>query len=384
MFRMYLNKNGKERQVTIMEKYYYERVKPARSLTMRQYIYRIGQYRYNWHKALEILLVLKGSIEMNCGGKSFLMEEDDLILINSNVGHASLAKKDNSIAMVIQIEPEYLEEYYHPLSDWEFAGNTDGKNRNSAQAIEIRAIMAAMMTCEESSVPLEKINQEQELNRLFYILFQMFPPRFQGDEIRTRTKNQKDLMKRLLTYVEENYKEKLSLQELSRIYQYNSSYLSIYFKNHVGINFYDYLTRIRIREATLALCSTENTILEIAVEHGFPDAKAFHTAFRKTFGKSPMEYRQQILEENRGKELLERRTFISVQNEEVNQKLLQYQRNFPKNKEGYEDFLKDRQKIEALMDGLKKQVDDSVEQLYCLQKNMEELQKQTEELQHIF
>ena len=59
----------------------------------------------------------------------------------------------------------------------------------------------------------------------------------------------------------------------------------MYFKNQVGINFYDYLTRIRVREATLELCSTDNTVLDVAHSHGFPDVKAFNTAFRKTFGK---------------------------------------------------------------------------------------------------
>ena len=39
------------------------------------------------------------------------MEEDDFMVINSNVGHASLAKKENSIAMVIHLEPEYLKAY---------------------------------------------------------------------------------------------------------------------------------------------------------------------------------------------------------------------------------------------------------------------------------
>ena len=67
---------------------------------MRQYIYWIGPYRYNWHEELEIMLILKGQVELSCGGVAYCLEEDDLIVIDSNVGHASLARSEGSIAMV--------------------------------------------------------------------------------------------------------------------------------------------------------------------------------------------------------------------------------------------------------------------------------------------
>lgn len=366
-----------------MQKYYYERIKPARSLTIRQYIYRIGQYRYNWHRALEILLVMKGTVEVSCGGKNILMEEDDFILINSNVGHASLARTENSIAMVIQLEPEYLEEYYHPMKDWKFEGHTNVQNRNGSLTIEIRAIMAAMMIHANSQNPLDQIAYEQELNRLFYLLFQIFPPEYQAEADLIRTKKQKDLIEKILEYVEENYKEKLSLQDLSSLCQYNASYLSVYFKNHVGVNFYDYLTRVRVREATLELCSTNNTVLEIANNHGFPDVKAFNTAFRRTFGKTPMQYRQQILAEDKGKELSEKRTFLPVDDDTVNRKLSRYQTDVGRNGRNDGGFSGSELLREELTENLKKQIDQSCEELHKLQETMKEIQKRTEELKYI-
>ena len=75
---------------------------------MRQYIYWIGPYRYNWHEELEIMLILKGQVELSCGGVAYCLEEDDLIVIDSNVGHASLARSEGSIAMVIHLDPSYL------------------------------------------------------------------------------------------------------------------------------------------------------------------------------------------------------------------------------------------------------------------------------------
>ena len=103
-----------------MRKYFYEIKRQDRNLNMRQYIYWIGPYRYNWHEELEIMLILKGNVEMSCGGVSYSLQEDDLILIDSNVGHASLARSEGSIAMVIHLNPEYLREYYSPIEDYRF------------------------------------------------------------------------------------------------------------------------------------------------------------------------------------------------------------------------------------------------------------------------
>ncbi|MCD8121355.1 MAG: AraC family transcriptional regulator [Clostridiales bacterium] len=364
-----------------MQKYFYEHVRPARSLNIQQYIYYIGQYRYNWHKALEILLVMKGRVEVSYGGKTVLMEEDDLMLMDSNVGHATLAREEKSVAMVIHLEPEYLEEYYHPMQEWKFEGHTDTGNRGDALLAEIRGIMAWMMTRAGSKNPLDQITWDQELNHLLALLFQVFTPGHQAETEYARTKKQKDMMEKILQYVEKNYREKLSLNDLSNLCQYNPSYLSVFFRNHVGVNFYDYLTRIRVREATLELSSTENTVLEIAHNHGFPDVKAFHTAFRKTFGKSPMEYRRQVLAENRGKELLEKRTFLPMDDETINRKLTQYQTAV--RHDNGNQFSGSKLLREELTEGLKRQVEESGRELDHLRESLEKIQKRAEELSQI-
>lgn len=308
-----------------MQKYFYQLRRPGRSLNMSQYIYWIGPYRYNWHQELEIMLILKGSVELNCAGVNYNLEEDDLMLIDSNVGHASLARTEGSIAMVIHLDPEYLQEYYAPAKAFHFSGCTDQNTRNSPQAREIRRLMAALITRMDTSDPLEKLRFEQGLNRLLILLFQLFPPRRMAQSEAGKTEKQKDMMERIVSYVEENYRERITLKDLGALCGYNATYLSTFFKNHTGINFYDYLMRIRLREATLELCSTNKTILEVAGSNGFADVKSFNQNFRKTFGKSPGEYRRQILAENRGMEFKEKRRFLPLDNTYVNRKLERYQ-----------------------------------------------------------
>lgn len=105
---------------------------------------------------------------------------------------------------------------------------------------------------------------------------------------------------------------------------YNPSYVSQLFKTYLGINFYDYLTRIRLREATRALSRSDAKILDIAMEHGFADLKSFNAAFKESFHKSPTEYRRQLSADHALSDLEFKKTFISADDPYVCRKLEQY------------------------------------------------------------
>jgi len=93
---------------------------------------------------------------------------------------------------------------------------------------------------------------------------------------------------------------------------------------NIGINFYDYLTRIRLREATYELGRTNKTISEIALSNGFSDIKAFNKAFKSNFGKTPTEYRNQLNEDITKNDIYFKKEFLPSNDEDVNKKLMQY------------------------------------------------------------
>ena len=86
-------------------------------------------------------------------------------------------------------------------------------------------------------------------------------------------------MRLLLTYVEEHYAEKLALEDLADYAQYNRTYISTLFKQMVGINFHEYLTRVRFQHALNDLTYTRDNLTDIALKNGFPDTKDSHCPF---------------------------------------------------------------------------------------------------------
>lgn len=97
---------------------------------------------------------------------------------------------------------------------------------------------------------------------------------------------------KIITYIEGNYAESISLEDLSSYVHLNRSYLSSLFKKETGENIYDYLQRFRLEKAKELLVSQRGSIQQIASQVGISDPAYFSKLFKKHVGQTPMEYRK--------------------------------------------------------------------------------------------
>ena len=101
-------------------------------------------------------------------------------------------------------------------------------------------------------------------------------------------------------YIEEHYKENLSLEVLAGIVHMNPYYFSSFFKKQAGENFKDYVNKVRISHAVPLLLSTDMKAYEIAMETGFRDARAFTEVFSRIYGETPSSYKKRVLDKDKG------------------------------------------------------------------------------------
>jgi two-component system response regulator YesN len=101
------------------------------------------------------------------------------------------------------------------------------------------------------------------------------------------------LSKRILSYIQENPGADLSLYALSEIFFLNPSYLSRRFKEETGRNITSTVSDVRLRNACRLLRETERRISQIAVMSGYESPAYFSNVFKRRFGRSPQEYRDQ-------------------------------------------------------------------------------------------
>lgn len=103
-----------------------------------------------------------------------------------------------------------------------------------------------------------------------------------------------ELSSRLLFYLNDNFKNDISLDSLSHAFGYSKSYLSRYFKSCFGIGINQYLTVIRLKNATQLMHEKKHSITYCALESGFNSMRTFYRAFETEFKCSPKHYLEQI------------------------------------------------------------------------------------------
>ncbi len=99
------------------------------------------------------------------------------------------------------------------------------------------------------------------------------------------------IVKQVYKQIKIDYGKDLNLSVIAEKYKINSSYFSKKFKELIGENFVDCLTKIRVNASKDLLNKTEKPIKDIAVEVGFKDSKYFSKVFAQHLGVSPSVYR---------------------------------------------------------------------------------------------
>ena len=95
-------------------------------------------------------------------------------------------------------------------------------------------------------------------------------------------------------FIHEHQGEDLSLGQVAKAVNTSTFYFCKMFKKATGVNFTDYLSRVRIEKAKNLLLNPNLRISEIAYEVGFQSLTHFNRVFKKIVGQSPTEYRGQL------------------------------------------------------------------------------------------
>ena len=99
-------------------------------------------------------------------------------------------------------------------------------------------------------------------------------------------------LEKAVTYMQLNYKERLTLSMISKHVALNPEYFCRLFKKHMGFTFLEYLNQIRLIKIYDDLLFTNHTIMIIIERHGFSNYKVFSRLFKESYGCRPSELRK--------------------------------------------------------------------------------------------
>ncbi len=111
----------------------------------------------------------------------------------------------------------------------------------------------------------------------------------------TSEQSSNTFVKDISDYINNHYKEDLSLQDVASVLGYSDVYFCKIFKQNFGRNFITYLNNYRIDRAKELLADPEINIKDISTEAGYRDANYFTRVFKRIVGSTPSEYRSGVL-----------------------------------------------------------------------------------------
>lgn len=259
---------------------------PGRGAPRLSYISKT-QYSSEWnsnlhaHSCAEMFFITEGHGRFRTQHEEFPVAIHDLIVVNAHVLHTELSQMDSPLEYIV-LGVEGLEAMGDAKGYTMLHLHGGWKELMGCLSLMLQEAFEARSGYEEVcrhllEVVLIRLGRQEALS-------------LEAEPSDSRTSRECGLVRR---YIDNHFKENLSLDQLARLAHVNKYYLSHAFRREFDTSPINYLISRRIEESRFLLRETDHSLSLIAQMLGFSSPSYFSQCFRRVEGISPMEYRQQ-------------------------------------------------------------------------------------------
>ena len=275
--------------------YLYETIEHSSHIPIKIFTQTVSQYPYHWHEDTEVLFVLKGEIEITAENVTSHLYEGNVFVINSNALHYINAVSEGGKAklLVLQFDVNYFGRYKLDASKLQFDLKYEKKGVTKRKAYnQVRGLLASMMKVVINNEEPRQLIVERYLLDLLIVLINNFTVDM---SYKGKSDSSEERIMEIIKYISSNCKDHhLSLDNIAENFHLSPQYLSRYFKNEMGVSLKKVVDNMRMNKSLQTLKASDERIIDIALQYGFPDAKAYYRVFKETMGMTPAEYRELI------------------------------------------------------------------------------------------
>ena len=252
----------------------------------------IREYPIHWHNSIEILYVLKGSININIDTDTFEIREKELEIVNVDEAHRIYSDKDNKV-LIFHIDPYFFEKYYKDINNiFFYANSSDDNAQESPEYYELKSFLARIL-CENVQMS-EDYDEEIEsllVDLLYHLINNFHYLTYEQEELKEKTEHL-TRYHRISNYIFNNYNSNITLQDIAKKEFLSPQYLSHEIKYATGKSFTDLLNITRVEESVKLLLDTDLSISDISDEVGFSHVRYLNKNFKIYYDCTPLQYRK--------------------------------------------------------------------------------------------
>lgn len=252
---------------------------------------------YHDHDFAEITYILSGKGKYLIEGKEYDVSAGDVVMCNPGTGHQHLLADPKNPTV----------EFFTGFSDFHFKNMPknsiilpDGEyvlHTSSETKQEISKHCYEMLAENQMNEPGKYFMLKTHLMQIMLLIIREITDvkdqRQEGCNFESYHKIY--AVKQIINYLNENYENKISLDQIARNMYLSPVYISKIFKEETGESPINYLIKIRLEKAKdLLVHSDDNSIKSVANQVGYDDVYHFSKLFKKYYGISPLYYKKSM------------------------------------------------------------------------------------------
>ena len=248
------------------------------------------RYETHDHSAVEILLTLEGMVTYTIEDKIYQVRKGEILIVPPDTLH-SLTMGEGSSRYLFLFESDAIMTMRDIKSMAMYFHKPFHLRDGSDAHVRIRELLLRAREAYEKRELMGNTMCYSCILRVYATLGQRYlsgiKPRT-GDNMRNMDS---EVINAVMTYINNHYREELSLEDVAKFAGFSRYYFSRSFKRQTGYSFKDYLCQKRLQVAMDLLIRTNRSMRDVAIESGFGSVATFNLVFREKKGCTPTQYR---------------------------------------------------------------------------------------------
>lgn len=259
--------------------------------------YESGSFMWHWHPEIEITYVQKGTMCYKVNHMVYHLKEGDIVFNNSGALHSGTMENQEDCAYIpVTFDPRLIYGFFQSTINSKYVDPVIQDSMLPAICIDqseswhkpFREYLLRIIALDEKKPDFYELDITICLQSMWRLLLEHITY-----EPQTSRENslEYDRIKKILSYIEENYQNKITLNDIAGHIHLCESECTRLFKRHMNTTLFAFLQEYRI-ERSLEFLQDDQPVSAVADKAGFSDPNYYSKVFAKIKGCSPREYRK--------------------------------------------------------------------------------------------
>ena len=259
--------------------------------------YESGSFMWHWHPEIEITYVRKGTMCYKVNNLVYHLKEGDIVFNNSGALHSGTMENQEDCAYIpVTFDPRLIYGFFQSTINSKYVDPVIQDSMLPAICIDqseswhkpFREYLLRIIALDEKKPDFYELDITICLQSMWRLLLEHITYEPQASR---ENSLEYDRIKKILSYIEDNYQNKITLNDIAEHIHLCESECTRLFKRHMNTTLFAFLQEYRI-ERSLEFLQAGEPVSTVALNTGFSDPNYYSKVFAKIKGCSPREYRK--------------------------------------------------------------------------------------------